>query len=146
MNAHYETARENAMKAKSLCGDKTVPSTLIDAEFGLVAEKQIKYFRSKAASVKSDESKAKWNAMADAWADVAAESAVAEADAETDSELADIYEQFVTGSQGFCIAVETRCGFDISRTEIEAIASKAGTAADFQRIWGNEDWWSDENH
>jgi hypothetical protein len=58
--------------------------------------------------------------------------------------LAQIYSQFTRGSQGFCKAVETYCGFGISLDETKRIAEKAETAEDFQRIWEFEDWWTDE--
>lgn len=57
--------------------------------------------------------------------------------------LHEIYENYQPGSTGFQIAVETHCGFEISRTEIEAIARKAKTADEFQRIWEYESWWLD---
>lgn len=59
--------------------------------------------------------------------------------------LADIYDVFTPGSQGFAIAVETHCGFGISREEIKRIANKAATAEQFEAIWSNEDWWSDSS-
>ena len=57
--------------------------------------------------------------------------------------LADIYSQFTRGSQGFCIAVETHCGFGISRDEIKRIAEVAETAAMFEATWDATDWWAD---
>jgi hypothetical protein len=60
--------------------------------------------------------------------------------------LADIYTEFTTGSQGFVKAVSSHCGFDISNREIRRISTKAETAEQFQAIWANEDWWTDENN
>ena len=60
--------------------------------------------------------------------------------------LTDIYSEFVAGSQGFCDAVRTHCGFGISTTEIERIAERAKDADDFQRIWENDDSWTDEQN
>lgn len=57
--------------------------------------------------------------------------------------LAQIYTEYTRGSQGFCIAVETHCGFCISRDEIQRIAERAETPEQFQAIWDNEDWWTD---
>jgi hypothetical protein len=62
---------------------------------------------------------------------------------ETDMTLNEIYDQYTPGSQGFVDAVETHCGFDISRSEIERIADKSPTAADFQRNWEGDDSWTD---
>lgn len=58
----------------------------------------------------------------------------------------EIYETYTVASQGFCVAVETHCGYQISRNEIARIASKAATADEFQNIWENEDWWTDANN
>lgn len=58
--------------------------------------------------------------------------------------MENIYNEFRTGSQGFVIAVETYCGFELSRDEIERIAEKAQTADEFRRIWENENWWCDQ--
>lgn len=60
--------------------------------------------------------------------------------------LAEIYNSFTPGSQGFVIAVETHCGFDISPTEIERIGDASKTAEAFQAAWENEDWWTDANN
>ena len=60
--------------------------------------------------------------------------------------LAEIYSQFTTGSQGFCIAVETHCGFGVSRDEIKRIADKSPTAEQFEAAWEGDDWWTDENN
>lgn len=57
-----------------------------------------------------------------------------------------IYEEFSRGSNGFVHAVQTHCGYDISDAEIERIAEKAETAAEFDRIWQNEDFWTDRNN
>lgn len=60
--------------------------------------------------------------------------------------LNQIYAEFTPGSQGFCIAVETNCGFNTSRDETARIASRAQTAEQFEQIWSDEDWWTDENN
>jgi molybdopterin biosynthesis enzyme len=60
--------------------------------------------------------------------------------------LEDIYNDYTPGSTGFVIAVETHCGFEISREETVRIASKAETPEQFAAIWENEDWWTDENN
>lgn len=36
--------------------------------------------------------------------------------------------------------------FNISDAEAERIAARCETAADFQGIWENEDWWTDANN
>lgn len=55
--------------------------------------------------------------------------------------LAAIYAAFIPARLGFCIAVETHCGFMISREEIGRIAGRAATAEEFERIWRDSDWW-----
>lgn len=71
--------------------------------------------------------------------------------------LSDIFADYNPGSSGFCIAVETHCGFEISRAEIERIAKAAAAAcpdaddndalaAEFERIWRDESWWSDDEN
>ena len=60
------------------------------------------------------------------------------------TDLDDIYREYTPGSTGFCIAVETHCGFAISREETARIATKAGTPEEFHRIWANDDWWTDD--
>lgn len=60
--------------------------------------------------------------------------------------LADIYNEYTAASQGFVIAVETHCGFCITRTEIERIAAKSATAEEFQDVYENDDSWADENN
>ena len=57
-----------------------------------------------------------------------------------------IYTQLNAGSQGFVTAVENHCGFGCSATEIKRIAAKAEDASDFQRIWENDDSWTDANN
>jgi len=44
----------------------------------------------------------------------------------------------------FCRAVETHCGYGISRSEIYRIAERAKTAEDFGRTWNHEDGWQDD--
>lgn len=60
--------------------------------------------------------------------------------------IIEIYHQFQPGSTGFVQAVQSHCGFCISRTEIKRIADLAADADEFQRIWGNDDSWTDENN
>lgn len=55
--------------------------------------------------------------------------------------IEDIYCQFSRGSDGFCRAVETHCGFDITRAQIGRIAERARTADEFVHIWENSVWW-----
>jgi hypothetical protein len=65
--------------------------------------------------------------------------------------ISDIFATFTAGSTGFCRAVATHCGFDASQTEIERIALRAAEegpnsddmAAEFERIWEEEFWWTD---
>ena len=60
--------------------------------------------------------------------------------------LSEIYTQYTAGSTGFVIAVESHCGFNTSREETARIAERAQTAEEFETIWQNEDWWTDENN
>ena len=65
--------------------------------------------------------------------------------------LADIFDTYTPGSLGFCTAVETHCGFEVSRPEIERIALRAAVAgpdsvdlaAEFRRVWSEDAWWRD---
>ena len=57
--------------------------------------------------------------------------------------LTEIYNAYTHGSLGFANAVSNHCGFEISYDEIQRIAGQAKTAAEFQRIWEDEDWWVD---
>lgn len=56
------------------------------------------------------------------------------------------YEKFNAGSQGFCQFIENHGGVELSRVEIERIASAAPNAASFLHIWGNKNWWCDEEN
>ena len=49
--------------------------------------------------------------------------------------LNEIYATYTIGSEGLVRAGEDNCGFEISREEIERIASISPTAEDFQRNW-----------
>lgn len=60
--------------------------------------------------------------------------------------LAQIYASFTPGSTGFVQAVSSHCGFGTSSEETRRIAEKAETAEEFERIWQNEDWWTDANN
>lgn len=60
--------------------------------------------------------------------------------------LNEIYNEYTAGSQGFVSAVETYCGFGISGSEIERIAERAANSSDFEEIWSNETWWTDEEN
>jgi len=55
--------------------------------------------------------------------------------------IAEIYNSFNIGSEGFCRAVETHCGYDILREQVARIAERAKTAEEFHNIWANEAWW-----
>lgn len=57
-----------------------------------------------------------------------------------------IYNDYTPGSLGFCVAVETHCGYQTSRSETARIAAKAETAAQFELVWRNDDSWTDENN
>ena len=57
--------------------------------------------------------------------------------------LSEIYAAYVPGSDGFCKAVDTHCGFCTSFDETKRIAERATSAEDFQKIWENEDRWTD---
>lgn len=54
-----------------------------------------------------------------------------------------IYDEFTPGSQGFCTEIESRCGYEISRDEIERISVRANTPDEFERILMEEIWWMD---
>jgi hypothetical protein len=60
--------------------------------------------------------------------------------------LEEIYSAFTAGSPGFVQAVQTHCGFCASDEEIERIGDAADDADEFQRIWTNKNWWTDENN
>ena len=60
--------------------------------------------------------------------------------------LEQIYAEFDAGSKPFVAAVESHCGFCCSDTEIERIVAKSTNAAEFQRIWENDDSWTDSNN
>lgn len=57
--------------------------------------------------------------------------------------LSDIYATYTAGSQGFVAAVQTHCGFCASNDEVRRIADRASDADEFQRIWENDDSWTD---
>lgn len=60
--------------------------------------------------------------------------------------LEEIYQHYTPGSPGFAIAVESHCGYGITRSEIQRIGEKAKTADEFQDQWENDDWWQDDKH
>ena len=60
--------------------------------------------------------------------------------------LSEIFSAYTPGSTGFCIAVETHCGFNISRDETKRIAARAATADEFEAVWQNDDSWTDEKN
>mgnify|MGYP003654870060 CR=1 FL=1 len=62
------------------------------------------------------------------------------------TKLETIFADFRPGSQGFVQAVATNCGFEISDDEIRRIATKAKTAEEFQTIWENLAWWTDDHN
>lgn len=55
--------------------------------------------------------------------------------------LQQIVDELAHGARGTFTAM-----FDISDAEAERIAEKCETAAEFQAIWENEDWWADANN
>jgi hypothetical protein len=57
--------------------------------------------------------------------------------------LKDIYNEFNAGSDGFAEAVQSHCGFEISRDEIKRLGRNCATAANFQTAWENDGWWED---
>lgn len=57
-----------------------------------------------------------------------------------------IAHEYRWGSQGFCIAIETHLGLDASRTEIERIASRTSTPAEFMAVWTDDVDWTDEHN
>jgi hypothetical protein len=56
-----------------------------------------------------------------------------------------IYNEFTIGSDGMIRAIQTHCGFNISNAEIERILQRAKTASEFEHLWENTDWWSDDS-
>ena len=58
--------------------------------------------------------------------------------------LQNIYDDYNAGSTGFCIAVETYCGFDLSRAEVERIAERAMDAEEFAAVMASETDWRDQ--
>ena len=57
--------------------------------------------------------------------------------------LHEIYDTYRPGSEGFCVAVETHCGFETSREETALIAAASPDARSFKATWENMDWWKD---
>jgi hypothetical protein len=55
--------------------------------------------------------------------------------------LEQIYREFTPGSKDFVSAVQEHCGFGASDEQIERIATKSMSAAEFLWIWENETWW-----
>ena len=45
--------------------------------------------------------------------------------------------------QGACCAVDWAGEYDISLAEATRIATRSGSADDFERIWSEETWWRD---
>ena len=62
------------------------------------------------------------------------------------TDLNQIADDYQWGSQGFVVAVETHCGFGISRDEIQRIAARTSTADEFQAAWENDVDWTDDNN
>jgi hypothetical protein len=60
--------------------------------------------------------------------------------------IAEIYEKFLRTGDGFSKAVETHCGYGISRTEISRIAAVAEDHSEFEIIWSSDNWWCDEKN
>jgi hypothetical protein len=65
---------------------------------------------------------------------------------ETTMTLSEIYDSYTAGSVSFVQAVQSHCGFCASNEEIERIADLASDADEFQRIWENDDSWTDANN
>ena len=67
------------------------------------------------------------------------------ADQATETEtLAEIYTEYTPGSTGFCAAVQTQCdGYQLSDAEIERLAARCKTAAEFDAAWHSDTWWCD---
>lgn len=134
-------ARENVRNTLGLIavGDRVQFNALSGADAKIVAETKIAYhsrFKSPAH-----------RAAVIAWQEVidGAYDALAEADAdEVGDGIIAAYADFTPGSTGFAIAVETHCGFQASRDEIKRISERAGSAAEFVKIWQNETWWTDD--
>ena len=59
-------------------------------------------------------------------------------------DLNQIANEYKWGSRGFIIAIETYCGYNMSRTEIERIADRTSTPDEFQTMWENDVDWLDE--
>ena len=58
--------------------------------------------------------------------------------------LNQIADEYRWGSNAFVIAIETHCGYNMSRTEIERIADRTSTPDEFQAMWENDVDWLDE--
>jgi len=61
----------------------------------------------------------------------------------TDTRLQTAFATFRVGSPGFCTYVSPHCGFEISRSEIQRIASVSITPEQFEETWANEEFWQD---
>ena len=59
--------------------------------------------------------------------------------------LHEIYETFTPGSEGFAEAVLTYCGFGISSTEAQRLGRLCATPEEFQTVWENEVYWTDNS-
>ena len=58
--------------------------------------------------------------------------------------IEEAYKKFNAGSRGFCQFIENNGGVELTRAEIERIASVAPSASSFLHIWGNQNWWCGE--
>ncbi len=66
--------------------------------------------------------------------------------------LSEIFATYTAGSTGFCAAVETHCGYEMSRDEIARVSLKAAEAGpnsgdmadEFDAIVTEEFWWTDD--
>ena len=97
-NGFYEVALESARTTRRLCGNKESKfNAASDADFAAIAKRRIEDNQQKAASVKSEKAKDKWNAIAKAWIDVLNEGN----DDAVDVEITDEASEFaiVTGKQ-----------------------------------------------
>jgi hypothetical protein len=46
-------------------------------------------------------------------------------------------------ARGVCRTVDWAGAYDISKAEATRIATRSGSADDFERIWSDETWWRD---
>lgn len=137
-------ARENVRKALNMisAGDSVQFNALDGAKAKVLAEGKIAY-HSRFQSPAHRAAVIAWQEVLDGAYDEPADADEAD-EGDVDANLAAAYADFTPGSTGFAIAVETHCGFQASREEIKRIAERARNAAEFVKIWQNENWWADD--